>query len=423
MLPALIIAVGLAVFDVEPADEASPSSEAQPAPETTEPVVADVAPDPDSPPEVLPAEPAEPGDDRAPSDADPSAPDRGEDEGGDDPPTLTEGPEPTPPEATIEDIPEGDIASLSLGDLLEQRFASPHHQHAEGEWMVGYGYRFMRMSGMRDGLRALSRDDVLADFPVTPTSMSAQIHMMTIMFAPRDWLTLMAMLPVVHRSMDHVNRMGVEFTTESTGVGDLSAMSHFVAYDGPVHRALALVGAALPTGSVRHRDTLPDGSNVRLPYPMQIGTGTVAVDLGAEYDGRKGRWAWSTDAVARLRIGENALGYRFGHEAVAELWASVEATRWLALHLASMGRFRQAIRGADLDLDPALVPTARNDAFGYRRLEVRGGLSLVVPRGPLAGLRLVAEGGAPVVQHVDGPQLASRFSVMGTLDFTWSFPG
>lgn len=422
----MTIAAGLAVVDMGPSPEAERSPEAQPAPEVAEPVIAEDAPDPGPGPEALPVEPADPGGEAG----GPPAPAPGEDEDADDSAMRSVGAEPVLPasddageeDVTGGDLPEGDIALLSLEALLQQRFASPHHRHAKGEWMMGYRYTFMRMSGMREGLSTLSRDDVLADFPVTPTSMSTQAHVISLMFAPGDRLTLMAMLPVVHKSMEHVDRTGAEFTTESTGVGDLSAMGHFIAHDGPTHKALVLIGGLLPTGSVRHRDTLPNGSSVRLPYPMQIGTGTVAADLGLEYDGIKGRWAWGADAGTRLRIGENALGYRFGHEAAAQLWGSAEATPWLAFHLASTARFRQSIRGADLELDPAQVPTARADTHGYRRLDVRGGFSLIVPRGPLAGLRLLVEGGLPVVQHLDGPQLASRLAVTGALEFTWSFP-
>ena len=95
------------------------------------------------------------------------------------------------------------------------------HTHGKGEVMVSYRYMLMDMDGNRDGTDSLSNAEVLQDFPVTPTNMTMEMHMLGIMYAPSDNLTLMTMIPYVFNNMDHVTRMGVEFTTESDGFGDI----------------------------------------------------------------------------------------------------------------------------------------------------------------------------------------------------------
>ena len=121
----------------------------------------------------------------------------------------------------------GQLADLSLDQLLSVRLSSTnvmgvHHSHPKGEWMVGYNYMYMDMDGNRSGSSRVSERDVLAEFMVTPTKMSMEMHMLEVMYGVTDKVTLMGMLPYIRKSMDHVTRMGTRFKTETEGLGDLS---------------------------------------------------------------------------------------------------------------------------------------------------------------------------------------------------------
>ena len=61
----------------------------------------------------------------------------------------------------------------------------------------------------------ISDSQVLEDFPVTPTKMTKEIHMIELMYAPKDYLVFIAMLPYIKLEMDHVTRQGDNFTTKS----------------------------------------------------------------------------------------------------------------------------------------------------------------------------------------------------------------
>ena len=100
------------------------------------------------------------------------------------------------------------------------------HRHEKGEVMFSYRFMNMLMEGMRDGTASLNSADVTAtngsyNFMVTPTRMPMTMHMGGAMFGLSDEVTLMAMVPYLSNSMDHVTRMGKSFTTESSGIGDL----------------------------------------------------------------------------------------------------------------------------------------------------------------------------------------------------------
>ena len=97
------------------------------------------------------------------------------------------------------------------------------HRHKEGEWMVSYRFKTMRMSGSLNGSSRVSDQQILQAFPVTPTDMTMNAHMFGLMYAPSDDVTLMFTAPYLDKSMGHITRAGSQFTTNSSGFGDFKA--------------------------------------------------------------------------------------------------------------------------------------------------------------------------------------------------------
>ena len=121
--------------------------------------------------------------------------------------------------------PGVDFLNLSIEELMTVDAVGIDvlgtHTHLAGEWMVGYHFMGMSMTGNMDGTRSVSSSEVLQSFLVAPTDMRMEMYMFHLMYAPSDDLTLMAMAPYVHLSMDHVTRTGGRFTTDSEGLGDV----------------------------------------------------------------------------------------------------------------------------------------------------------------------------------------------------------
>ena len=95
------------------------------------------------------------------------------------------------------------------------------HTHNQGELMLSYSWMRMNMDGRRNKDNALTSEEVLQDFSYTVTPVSMPMHMIGAMYAISDQLTLMAMVNIVSISMDHTSRPGVNFTTETSGLGDI----------------------------------------------------------------------------------------------------------------------------------------------------------------------------------------------------------
>ena len=148
------------------------------------------------------------------------------------------------------------------------------HLHGKGEFMASYRYMRMEMDGNRVGTRDVSPAEVVVPggtYGVSPLQMDMQMHMLGLMWAPTGWLTLVGLFPFVQISMDHVNFMGVPFTTQSSGIGDIGASALVKLFRGERHDMHANLGMTFPSGSIDRKDTVPGPmgpTEIVLSYPM-----------------------------------------------------------------------------------------------------------------------------------------------------------
>lgn len=298
------------------------------------------------------------------------------------------------------------------------------HTHKAGEWMFSYRVMRMEMDGNRDGTSRQSINQVHNQFMVAPKNMDMDMHMLGAMYAPTDNLTLMVMVPYLKNTMDHVTRMGVEFETEAEGLGDISIGGIFnlaswhIEGDNPIqHRLLGNFAIGLPTGEDDVRDATPMSPSAKLPYPMQVGSGTYNLMPGITYLGQQleGNYSWGAQAMATIHTGKNSEGYSRGDK--------LQLTGWLARLLSEniSGSIRLSalawddISGEDDDLNPMMVQTANTDLLSGKRADFAVGLNAKVPG---TGHRFAIEIGKPIWQDLDGPQLET--DLIATVGWQWA---
>lgn len=289
------------------------------------------------------------------------------------------------------------------------------HMHKEGEWMVSYRFRYMHMEGLLNGSNSVTSQQVLNRYMVSPTEMSMSGHMIGLMYAPSDNVTVSLMLPYMNKSMKHVTRRGTGFTTDSSGLGDIKASALVKLFESDKHKLHFNAGVSLPTGTIDARDATPMGPNQVLPYPMQLGSGTFDLMPGMTYTGFAGDWSWGAQAVGTIRTGSNKRGYKLGNMGDFSLWG---AHRWnsnVSTSLRLNGTTWGNISGADSRLNPNVIPTADPNLRAGSRLDVLLGVN-----GDFGnGHRLAIEGGLPVAQSYDGPQLETDFIVTAGWQFSF----
>ncbi|MEN8106648.1 MAG: transporter [Pseudomonadota bacterium] len=290
------------------------------------------------------------------------------------------------------------------------------HTHESGDWMFSYRYMHMDMQGNREGTSGISDSDVLKKYAVTPTDMSMDMHMFGVMYAPTDQLTLMAMLPYLDKSMDHRTRMGVKFNTGSNGIGDLKLSGIYNAKRWGRNELLLNLGISLPTGSTDEEDSTPIGK-VRLPYPMQLGSGTYDLMPGVTYNGQNDVYSWGGQTTATLRMNRNN-GYRHGHRIEATGWGTKKLSDWWSISARVKGSAWGDIHGTDSRIAQTspmgvpLVPTADPDTRGGKSIDGLLGVNFYARSGMFKGHRLAVELSKPVYQDLDGPALETNWAII-----------
>lgn len=280
------------------------------------------------------------------------------------------------------------------------------HVHREGKAMLSYRYGYMEMDGNLNGTSRVSTQDVLQDFMVVPVEMTTERHMLGAMFAANDTLTLMAMVPYVSKSMDHITRRGSTFTTEADGLGDLTLGGLVSLVSSPETHVHLNLGISLPTGDIDAKDQTPMGNAV-LPYPMQLGSGTYDLLTGITATGHRDRVSFGGQANATIRMDENDRDYTLGHAGSVTTWASYSLNQQTSASLRLVYRGWGDIDGADAALNPRMVQTADPDRQGGERLELGFGINLL-GTGAVKGHRLALEVLLPIYQDLNGPQLESE---------------
>lgn len=295
------------------------------------------------------------------------------------------------------------------------------HTHHKGGWMMSYRFMYMSMDGNRNGTTDLSTEDVLQNFMVTPTDMDVWMHMFGLMYAPTDNLTVMGMIPYISKSMNHVTRMGSNFSTKSDGIGDIKLSALYKIFDNNGHQIHIIAGISLPTGSTDEKDDLPTGSNQPLPYPMQLGSGTFDLIPGLTYLGQHNMWSWGAQAMGVVRLGENDDDYSLGNVFNSTIWGARNLSNWLSTATRLNWKIWGNIDGADPRLSPNVVPTADPDRRVGNRLDLLFSLNFLMAKGPalIKGQRFAVEFGLPVYQWLDGPQLETNWLVTFGWRYDW----
>ncbi len=219
-------------------------------------------------------------------------------------------------------------------------------------------------------------------------------------------ITLMAMIPVTSISMDHtVNMNGMPFTTEASGIGDLKLSALFQTTDNWV----TSLGLNLPTGSIDEKDVTPASSGVavQLPYPMQLGSGSVDFTVGATYTESNMQSSWGVQTGIVVRLNDNDRDYRLGNRVEINSWYSYGVTQKSSASIRIKLEDWGNISGADTDLNPVIVPTADVNLRAGTRADILLGFNYQINEAYLVGIEV----GTPIYQNLDGPQLETDLTI------------
>ena len=313
------------------------------------------------------------------------------------------------------------------------------HVHKKGEWMMSFRTMRMSMHGNRNGTSSLSPEDIVqtqtnafaampmqpANLRVVPRKMNMEMQMLGAMYAPTDRVTLMAMTSYKNTEMDHLTfmgGMGVQrlgtFTTETSGLGDTQVSALFQLGSGIDASWHGTLGVSLPTGDNEEIDEILTPMNirptVRLPYPMQLGSGSFDLISGLTYSNHSAKLGWGSQWRSVLRVKDNSDNYRLGDEHQLSTWGSYMVAPSVSLSGRLTYMHKGNIRGKDA-LIMAPVQTADPNRHKRQRLDAGMGANWILSN---ENYRLGLELTVPVWQRLSGPQMETDWGL--SLGLQWS---
>lgn len=307
------------------------------------------------------------------------------------------------------------------------------HTHAKGEWMTSYRYMFMDMDGMRSGNDSVDPSEVFAaNYTVAPADMTMDMHMFGLMYAPTDTVTLMGMTSYQEKEMSHtifpmaapliaLNDGSTEFTTRSSGLGDLKLTALIQSHHGEDSRGHFALGVSLPTGSISEKDQIPGpGGRIdrQMPAPMQLGSGTTDLLAGFTFTKQAETRSYGAQVNSVFRLNENSHDYRLGNKLEALGWMAWLVTPSVSLSVTGYAKTEGELSGIQRDVGQAppfapsrrTVTTAFGENYGGEQAGVRLGINFLGEEAGSKGHRFAAEIDLPLYRDLNGFQLETDYT-------------
>ncbi|MCQ3828979.1 hypothetical protein HXX02_05950 [Microbulbifer elongatus] len=304
------------------------------------------------------------------------------------------------------------------------------HLHQQGEWMLGYRYLRETFSGLYSGSHKTTAAAAgHAGYSMVPTTMTMEMHMLDIMYAVSDSLTLMfmpqtmsmemgmAMTGVSHDhhmggmgemsgmngdGMGHDMDMHGSHSHGTSGTGDTVVAGLFRIVDNRGYKLHGTLGISAPTGDVDLKNA--DGTFVH--YGMQLGTGTWDLMPSLTYTSGHNRLSWGAQANARLPMQEeNDSGFSFGERYGATAWGAYRVADWMSISTRLGYTKQHDINGHYNGPHNHASPSDLQGNYGGEFVDAALGVNLVPQAGPFAGVRLGLEWTNSVSAHYNGYQL------------------
>lgn len=308
------------------------------------------------------------------------------------------------------------------------------HMHKAGEYMVSFRHMDMSMEGNLSGTDDIADSAILdianshggpGQLRVVPQKMDIKMTMLGAMYAPSDRVTFTLMAMHIENTMTlktyhAMNKILLgRFKSRSEGTGDTTVGSLIRGGEtgaGKWHYGLSL---SLPTGSIKQTGSVLTPMNMtatgkRLPYPMQLGSGSYDLKPSITYNGDWGRWRVGAQANAVVRLNYTNANYRLGDKAELQGWVTRRFTDWLSGSVRFNVSHQGKIDGQDSDITLP-VQTAQTNFSGGTFANLSLGVNLVGQSGALTDHRLAIEWVGPVHQDVHGVQMERE----GTLMIGW----
>ncbi|MBT4879183.1 MAG: hypothetical protein HON42_05130 [Alphaproteobacteria bacterium] len=296
--------------------------------------------------------------------------------------------------AVFADRPDAHAPITVMGD----------HTHKNNEWMISYRLMEMNMADLYDGDSKISHNDI-SDYMMAPIEMKMKKHMFGAMYGLNDKHTLMFMMPYLENNMTMINLMNKSKSKmKNEGFADLKVADLIDLSYKNWQNSLEL-GFSLATASVKE-----SYNGVRLPYRMQLGSGTNDLAIGFTGTRYFSKNSIGYQIKSLIRLGQNNQGYSLGNQLTLGSWHAYNFTNTLSSSFNVTYLDEGNIDGKDNAIESAMMssPTRESGLAGRKLISAAIGLNYVFKREKLHNSRLALEYKFPLYQKLNGPQLGTE---------------
>ena len=305
------------------------------------------------------------------------------------------------------------------------------HIHKKNEWMSSYRYMGMTAGTPISGSSEITEMEVYKNYMSYTSNMNMGMHMLMAMYGITDRLTTMVMANYnsnsMNMSMMQMNTMlGMEMkdtkmSMKTTGFGDTKVYLNYNLSKNSKHTFLLNVGVNIPTGSIQMKGMENDMlyPNSRLPYMMQMGSGTFDILPGLTYNYQLHNLALGSQFSSVIRTSKNNVGYQYGNNYNLNLWIAYNWWNNFSSSLRFQGSNSEAIKGVDPTVPRYKEIAANPDNYGSNLTIGYLGTVYNFQSGFLKNARVGVEYGMPIYQKVNGIQNQLKQSLIAS--FSYSF--
>lgn len=319
------------------------------------------------------------------------------------------------------------------------------HSHKSGEVMLGYRFMQQNYNQMYQGSEKVSDHQLAqAGYSMTATSMTMKMHMLDIMYALNDQVTLMLMpqymsmdmgmkmldMDNAHQhmdgmdsggmddmnDMDHMHDMHSSHQHGTSGWTDTQVSALINLYQNQHHQIITNLGISIPTGSVDEKNS----SGQFTHYGMQLGSGTYDFVPSVTYTGQQNALSWGAQLGANIKLeGENDSGFSFGDKYHATGWLAYQIIQPLSVSARLSYQTQGDINGHYNDAHSHSSPSDIQANYGGQFSDLGLGINYAQQSGPLKGVRLGIEWQTRLTQDYNGYQLGLDDGLNANLSYAF----
>mgnify|MGYP003956229901 CR=1 FL=1 len=302
------------------------------------------------------------------------------------------------------------------------------HIHKKGEWMIGYRFSSEKYEQYYSSSKKISLASVIdSGYSMTSSEMTMDMHMLDIMYAVNDDLTLMLMPMYMTMDMDMnmgsplgmgINTsldMGMSHSHGTSGLGDTIISALYRIQNGGNNQTHISLGMSAPTGSVTKKNVQGKLTH----YDMQLGSGTWDFLPSITYTGFSGQLSWGGQLQYKIALeGRNKSGYSLGDTFDVSAWAAWRVAPWISLSSRIHYSDKARIDGAYPNF-MVMSPSDDTNNYGEEFTIFGIGANFAIQNGPFARIRVGIEWVELIDEHYNGIQLGRSDKL--NLSISYSF--